>query len=186
MFKQFLKKPTMTGSMWPSSSFLSKKIIDSEHIRAACSVVELGPGTGAVTPHIIESIRKETKFFTIELNAEMIPVFKSRFPKVKIYNDSAANLPGILKDEGLESVDVVISGLPWATFPERLQDQLLDAIVESLPKGGFFTTYGYVQGTFLPGAKNFKRKLSKHFSHVDKSPIIWLNLPPAFVYRCVK
>lgn len=186
MLKQFLKRPSMTGSVWPSSSFLCRKIIDSEHIRNAASVAELGPGTGAVTPHIIESIKKDAKFFTVELNAEMIPVFKKHFPKIKVYNDSAANLPIIIKEEGLQAVDVVISGLPWATFPERLQDQLLDAIVDSLPKGGFFTTYGYVQGTFLPGAKNFKRKLNKHFSHVEKSPIIWLNLPPAFVYRCVK
>jgi phospholipid N-methyltransferase len=134
----------------------------------------------------MDAIHREARFFTVELNPAMIPVFRKRFPKVTIYNDSATKLPEILKKEGLPHVDAIISGLPWAAFPAGLQDELLDAIVQSLPEGGFFSTYGYVQGAILPGAKGFRKRLQKHFSKIEKTPVVWLNLPPAFVYNCKK
>ena len=33
--------------------------------------------------------------------------------------------------------------------------------------------------------KNFKKNLKEHFSEVESSGVIWRNLPPAIIYRCV-
>jgi hypothetical protein len=52
--------------------------------------------------------------------------------------------------------------------------------------GGAFATFAYLQGTFLPAGRSFKKRLTKYFSKVVKSKVIWRNLPPAFVYRCWK
>jgi phospholipid N-methyltransferase len=62
----------------------------------------------------------------------------------------------------------------------------LAAIVDVLPKGGYFTTFAYLQGTILPTGINFRKRLEKYFSSVEKSRVVWLNIPPAFVYRCKK
>jgi len=186
IFGQFFSNPIRTGAICASSPELSRLITKDIGIERAKSVVELGPGTGAVTGFILESINPAASFFTIELNPDIIIALKKKFPKVKTYHDCASNLPSILRKEGLEKVDVVISGLPWAYFSDEVQEEILSSIVDNLPKGGVFSTFAYIQGTILPAGLSFKKRLRKYFSKVEKSQVIWMNIPPAFVYRCRK
>ncbi len=183
---QFVKNPKTTGAIAPSSSFLSKKIISGLNFKDAQTIVELGPGTGAITAFIEKELNEHNKFFGIELNEDIYHFVSNRFPNQKFYLDSASNLPKILKKENLDLVDIIISGLPWAAFHDELQDSILDAILESLKEGGIFTTFAYLHGSILPAAKSFKQKLHKYFSHVEKSNIVWRNIPPAYVYKCHK
>ncbi len=186
VLKQFVRKPRTTGAVLPSSSLLCKAIVSEINIESASSVAELGPGTGVVTSCILERISSKTPFFAVELNPDMLTVFKEKYPEVKVYNDSAANLPLFLKDQNLDSLDAIISGLPWASFPCKVQESILDAIIECLSPDGVFTTFAYLQGMLLPAGKKFKQRLIRHFSRVEKSQVIWRNIPPAFVYRCWK
>ena len=36
----------------------------------------------------------------------------------------------------------------------------------------------------IPAGRRFRGQLNESFSHVESSPTVWRNLPPAFVYRC--
>jgi phospholipid N-methyltransferase len=83
-------------------------------------------------------------------------------------------------------LDAVVSGLPWASFPESLQIEILDSMMQVLRPGGQFATFAYLQGLLLPAAKRFRKQLDKYFSKIELSPTVWRNLPPAFVYRCVR
>jgi phospholipid N-methyltransferase len=74
--------------------------------------------------------------------------------------------------------------LPWATFPESLQVECLDAMMRVLKPGGRFATFSYVHSLALTNSRRFAKRLPKYFKTVSKSPVVWLNLPPAFVYRC--
>ena len=183
---QFLMRPLTTGAICPSSRELSRTLTSGIHIEDAHSIVELGPGTGAITGAILSSKRSDANFFAVELNPAVIPAFRKRFPDVKLYNDSAANLPELLQKESIPHADVILSGLPWASFPDHLQQEILDAILASLPSGGYFTTFAYLQGTWLPTGIKFRHRLEQSFSHVEKSEIVWRNIPPAFAYRCRK
>jgi len=183
---QFLCKPRITGAICPSSSGLGKMLCDEIELEKAKVVVELGPGTGAITKFIVERIAPDARFFSVELNKNVVSTFRKNFPKLKIYNDSASNLPNILKSEGIANADVIISGLPWAAFPDDLQEELLSAICEALPPNGMFTTFAYLQGRFLPAGCKFNKRLKQYFTTVKCSNIVWMNLPPAFVYRCQK
>jgi phosphatidylethanolamine/phosphatidyl-N-methylethanolamine N-methyltransferase len=186
LIKHFLKNPATTGTVWPSSTALCRELVNGINIEQAKTVVELGPGTGVVTRQIIKHMHNNAHFFTIELNESICKSFSKKLPDVKIYNDSAANLKQLLEHEGLQQADCVISGLPWASLPLQVQNEILDAIVECLPQGGYFTTFAYLQGTLLPVARKFKKQLDNHFSEVKKSRVIWKNMPPAFVYHCRK
>lgn len=183
---QFLKKPLTTGAICPSSKELSRTLTECIQIEKAHTIAELGPGTGAITEAILAAMDPKAHFFAIELNESVIPAFQRRFPSVKLYNDSAANLRKIIQEESISKVDVILSGLPWASFPDHLQEEILTAILDVLPDGGYFTTFAYLQGTMLPTGVKFRQRLEKYFSHVEKSKIIWRNLPPAFAYRCRK
>ena len=116
----------------------------------------------------------------------MFEAFTKKFPQVRAVEDSAARVGEHIERLGADNADCILSGLPWAAFNEELQDTLLDATAAALVKGGRFATFAYLQGLLLPSGQAFKRKLSRYFSEVATSSIAWFNLPPAFVYRCVK
>ena len=186
LLAQFLKKPMTTGAVCASSEELARMLVAGIGLDHSSYVAELGPGTGAVTGTILRSMPEKSRFFAVELNADVISAFREKFPEVTVYNESAANLPELLSRENIAALDAVISGLPWAIFPDQLQDDILSAIVKSLHPGGYFTTFAYVQGVLLPSGKRFRDRLSRIFSNVEKSPVVWKNFPPAFVYRCQK
>ena len=186
IFGQFFANPLTTGAICASSPELSRLIVKMVGTEKASSIVELGPGTGAVTGFILEEKNPDSHFFVIELNPDILTAFRKSFPTVKAYQDCASNLPAILKQEGLASVDVVISGLPWASFPDDTQEEVLNSIYEALPKGGVFATFAYIQGAILPTGHSFKRRLNEYFSTVEKSEVVWRNIPPAFIYCCRK
>ena len=183
---QFLKNPFSVGAVCPSSAFLAEEIASNAGLENASSIAELGPGTGALTGAILKRKADEAKFFAVELNLSVLEIFQKKFPEVKVYNESASNLGEIAGKEGLTSVDSVISGLPWAAFPEFLQDELLSAIAGTLSPDGCFSTFTYLHCPLLPAGKRFRNKLSEYFTDVETSAIVWRNLPPAFVYRCRK
>ncbi|MCX6983236.1 MAG: methyltransferase domain-containing protein [Lentisphaerae bacterium] len=186
LLREFVRDPGGIGTVIPSSRQLAKAMTSDIGIETAKTVVEVGPGSGVFTARILELISPETKFFLVELNPRMHKHLTEKFPDVKIYNESVENLSELMKRENMASADVVVSGLPWASFPSELQHKLLDAIYSALSKGGMFTTYGYIQGKILPGGLNIRKLLKKHFDTVESSETIWQNLPPAFVYKCVK
>ena len=44
----------------------------------------------------------------------------------------------------------------------------------------------YLQGLMFPNGQRFRRLLGEVFRGVEISPVVWKNIPPAFVYRCRK
>lgn len=181
---QFFKAPGAIGAIAPSSQGLARRMvewIDWPHVQA---VVEYGPGTGVFTGAILASMRPEARFFAIEINTKFYESLTKTFSKARIYNDSVENVEALCAQEGIEKVDAVICGLPWAAFSKSAQSRFMDAMLNVLRPGGQFVTFAYLQGLALPAGRRFKKTLKENFSTIEYSPIVWKNLPPAFVYRC--
>ena len=152
-------------------------------------IVEFGPGTGAFTGEILRHCQPGTTFFAIEQNADFAAYLRLTYPSVTTHCESVANVGALCAASGFEtagSIDGIICGLPWAAFSDQLQCDLLRATEQALRPGGRFATFAYLQGTLLPAGRRFRRKLAATFGKVEKSPIVWRNLPPAFIYRCTK
>ena len=181
---QFLRHPTKTGAVLPSSDFLSQAMVEWLDLSKAHAVLEYGPGTGPFTPHILKRLSKGCRFVAIEQNAAFADAFRSRFPDVKLVQDSVENVRAICDREHIDSVDCIVSGLPWAAFPEDLQTRLLDAMMTVLRPGGQFVTFAYLHGLPLPAGRRFADCLPRYFSEVQRSQTVWMNVPPALVYRC--
>ena len=186
LIKEFVRDPGGVGTVIPSSKHLARAMTAGIGIEKAKNVVEVGPGSGVFTAHILRLIPPEAKLMLVELNPRIHKYLTEKFPGVKVYNESVENLSELMKFEQMASADVVVSGLPWASFQPDLQHRLLDAIYRGLSDGGTFTTYGYIQGKIMPGGLNIRKLLKKHFRVVESSKTIWKNIPPAFVYKCVK
>lgn len=183
---QFIEQPFVIGAVAPSSSHLAAEMVRGVDFQSARNVLEFGAGSGVFTDAIVPRLRPGTKFVAIELNKRMVEAFKTRHPDVTLVNDSAENARRICDEHGIEKVDYIISGLPWASFTSDLQDRILAAALDVLRPGGQLITFGYHVGTWLKAGRRFYAKLPGQFARVEKSPSVWRNFPPGFVVRCTK
>ena len=149
-------------------------------------MAEYGPGTGVFTQSILACVHPHTRFLAIEINARLAELLRSRLPGVHIYQDSASNVAQLCRQEGIDQLDAIVCGLPWASLSDAQQTELLEATARVLRGGGQFATFAYLQGLLLPAGQRFRRKLREHFRVIQCSRTIWANVPPAFVYRCRK
>ena len=181
--REFLRAPARTGAVAPSSRRLGEAIVAPIPATGDPVVVELGPGTGAFTTVIEEKLAGRGRQLAIELNPTLAAMISERHPGVEVVNDNAADLPRLLAERGVDRVDVVISGLPWASFPLGAQRSILGAVNATLSPAGAFTTFAYTMAAWTPPARRFRRMLEETFEEVVLGRTITANLPPAFVYH---
>lgn len=184
--KNFVRHPTQVGAIAPSSSGLVEAMVEWFDWEKAKNVVEFGPGTGVFTKAVVQQLRDDAKFFAIERSAELANTTRNRCPGVTVFEDSVTNVAELCRQESMGHVDAIVCGLPWASFSESLQTEIMDAMLEVLRPGGQFATFAYWQGVVLPAGIRFSRRLGNTFSSVERSHTVWRNLPPAFVYRCIR
>jgi len=183
-FKNFILHPTQVGAIAPSSPGLVNAMVESFDWQTARSVVEFGPGTGVFTEAIMQRLHPDAKFFAIERSDELVRATRQRCPTATVYHDSVTQVAELCEREGIEQIDSVICGLPWASFSTNLQSEIFDAMLGVLKPDARFATFAYWQGLALPAGRQFSRRLEQTFASVEKSQTVWKNLPPAFVYRC--
>ena len=158
-------------------------MLKSAEAANAKTVVEIGPGTGAFTGRLLENLGTESRFFAVEVDPEMCARLRQRFPEIDLVNGDAAELPRLLSERDIDNgVDAIVSGLPWAAFPDEAQRKIMSGIFNSLAPRGRFATFAYLQGLALPAGKRFRKLLESQFGEVRVSPIVWANVPPAIVY----
>jgi phospholipid N-methyltransferase len=185
--RAFVERPFATGAIAPSSRQLAAQMVDRMCLREAETVVELGPGTGALTRAILDEISQETLLLAVELSPRFAAHLRETLPaRVQVINGSGERLAEHLAAHGRTQADCIVSGLPWASFTRDLQERLLAAVVAALRPGGRFTTFAYVHAVPFPPARRLRRMLGERFQRVERSKVVWRNLPPAFVYRCLK
>jgi len=184
LFWEFLKHPGRVGACCPSSRALCREITSSIGLEGAGMIAELGPGTGVITEEIRRKRKPGARFAAVELDEKLAADIEARFADVTVFRGCASQLEEMLSSCSLPKADVVISGLPFAIFPDELQEKILQGVVRSLTPGGVFATFAYVQGCILPAGIRFRRKLEHTFPEVTTSHVVWNNMPPAFVYRC--
>ena len=183
---QFLIHPTKIGAIAPSNDRLCDMITEMAEVDKISSVIEFGPGTGVITEKIVRKISEDATFFAMEINETLVEATKKRCPDATVYLASASKAKKYLDIHGEQGCDRIISSLPWSTFSDDLQDDLMDTIVDVLNPGGKFLTYAYLPGLVFPSAIRFRKKLHEKFDKVSRSEIVWTNLPPAFIYYAEK
>ena len=178
--------PKTTGAIAPSSTTLGKLMVQAGRVSEASSIVEFGPGTGALTRSILEALQPDAQFLAIEINEHFVSLLRKRLSGVTIIHDTAENTLIHLKRLGLDGCECIISGLPWTCFDAQLQDNLLNAAQEALLPGGRFVTFAYCFSPLMKAGKRFREKLCDKFYKVEKTPMAWKNVPPAFAYCAIK
>ena len=173
--QEWLANPQRTGAVAPSSPKLAAAMARWLPSDPESFVLELGPGTGAVTQALIKRGLREERLVAIERNPKMARLLRQRFPHAHIITGDAWQMDVLLREhsEPIESVGAVISSLPLLNFPPDEADALAEKIRAILDHGGKWVQYSYHLG-------NGHHKSATHFQRLA-SKIVWLNFPPARV-----
>jgi phospholipid N-methyltransferase len=175
-FHSFIKSPHLVGSVVPSSRYLTDAMMRKIPFESASRIVELGAGTGVFTKALAHLAQPESQVLIFEQDKRLREPLQNRYPQFHVETDALELLLALDRYEwGRESVDVIVSGLPFACFPQKLRDELLGQVVGALKPGGIFVAFQY--------SWQMKRQFSEQFSELSME-FVPMNLPPAFVYTC--
>ena len=173
--QEWLANPQRTGAVAPSSPRLAAAMARWLPTDPESYVLELGPGTGAVTEALLRHGLREDRLVAIEKNPKLAQLLRGRFPSACIIAGDAWQLDNLLRDlpKPVTSVGAVISSLPLLNFEPTQADALAQKIRAILSAGGKWVQYSYHLGIR-------RHKSATRFRHLA-SKIVWLNIPPARV-----
>lgn len=186
LFREFVRNPLRTATLAPSSRHLAARMATSVPLSTADNVVELGPGTGALTGALLPRLRSDARFMAVELNPILAEEWRKQFPGRALEVGSVVNLRQLCGRQNMTSIDCIISGLPWPSFPISLQEAALEEVLSILKPGGQMVTFGYHVGMLMPSGRHFFRLINRRFRRVERLAWEWRNLPPAYILRCTR
>lgn len=180
-----LRNPAKVGAVTPSSAQLATLLAAVVPRVGTPVVVELGPGTGAVSAAIDARLPSGSRHLAVEVNPAMARYLRRTRPGLEVVEADVTELSTLLAEREVQRVDAIVSGLPWALFDSGTQRSVLRQVAAALrPAAGVFASFGYLHAMPLSSARRFRAVLHETFDDVDVSRTVWRNVPPAFVYVC--
>jgi phosphatidylethanolamine/phosphatidyl-N-methylethanolamine N-methyltransferase len=173
--REWVANPQRTGSVAPSSPKLGAAMARWLPRDPKSYVLELGPGTGAVTDELLKRGLHEDRLIAIEHNPSLAKLLRKRFPRAHIITGDAWEMDTLLADlpHPVSAVGAVISSLPLLNFPKEKAEELAAKIRGVLEPRGRWVQFSYqIVKDRTRGADDFR---------MVASSIVWLNFPPARV-----
>lgn len=194
--RQFRTQYFTTGSVLPSSRALGRALV--RHVNASRPprrILEVGPGTGAVTRVLVDAIRPGDALDIVEINSAFVEVIQQRFaaePAFSRVREQTTIMHRPLQEAPGEAVyDFLISGVPLNNFPVPLVEEIFASYRRLLKPEGVLSYFEYagIRGVKkkVVGASERKRLAEldaylqvKIRDHQFAQDFVLLNVPPAY------
>jgi phosphatidylethanolamine/phosphatidyl-N-methylethanolamine N-methyltransferase len=175
--RSWIEKPLHMGAVMPSSKLLARTMAQYVDVESTGPVVELGPGTGAITNALIEHGVDQKRLVLVEYNPGFCALLRDRYPQAKVVQGDAYKLRDSLWNVLDVPASAVVSGLPLVTKPMLTRLKLIRDAFMALAPGAPFVQFTYSVAPPIPK--------SLPGVSTEASERIWMNLPPArvWVYR---
>ena len=175
--RSWIEKPLHMGAVMPSSKLLARTMAQYVDVDSKGPVIELGPGTGAITNALIEHGVDQKRLVLVEYNPGFCALLRDRYPQAKVVQGDAYALRDSLGDLLDAPASAVVSGLPLVTKPMLTRLKLMRDAFMALAPGAPFVQFTYSVAPPIPK--------SLPGVSTEASERIWMNLPPArvWVYR---
>jgi phosphatidylethanolamine/phosphatidyl-N-methylethanolamine N-methyltransferase len=175
--RSWIEKPLHMGAVMPSSRVLARTMAQYVDIKSTGPVVELGPGTGAITNALIEHGVDQKRLVLVEYNPGFCALLRDRYPQATVVQGDAYALRDTLWNVPGLPASAVVSGLPLVTKPMLTRLKLIRDAFVALAPGAPFVQFTYSVAPPIPK--------SLPGVSTEASERIWMNLPPArvWVYR---
>ena len=175
--RSWIEKPLHMGAVMPSSKLLARTMAQYVDVESTGPVVELGPGTGAITNALIEHGVDQKRLVLVEYNPGFCALLRDRYPQARVVQGDAYALRDSLWNVLSAPAAAVVSGLPLVTKPMLTRLKLIRDAFVALAPGAPFVQFTYSVAPPIPK--------SLPGVSTEASERIWMNLPPArvWVYR---
>jgi phospholipid N-methyltransferase len=202
-WREFRRSFETTGAVLPSGSALaaalSRYVRDGSNGRTSGRrILEVGPGTGAVTRQIVAGLRPRDHLDLVERNADFVACLQDRISSDAVYRAVAGQITlhhaGAEEISEVEPYDVIVSGLPLNNFSIELVDLLLAKLQRLLASTGTLSFFEYVAIRRVKAAVSSKaeRERLRSIAHALDSVLasheiardcVLANVPPAWVHH---
>jgi phosphatidylethanolamine/phosphatidyl-N-methylethanolamine N-methyltransferase len=198
-WREFRRQFHTTGAVLPSGRFLARGL--ARYVGQQPNgqrILEVGPGTGAVTSHIVERLTPRDSLDLVELNDQFVRRLQERFDSEHAYRAVAPQCRVLHK--ALEELDdecrydLIISGLPLNNFSVSDVERILESFKRLLKPGGTLSFFEYIairsaralvsgreERARLRGISRALEGLLK--AHEIRREWIWPNVPPAWIHH---
>jgi phosphatidylethanolamine/phosphatidyl-N-methylethanolamine N-methyltransferase len=175
--RSWIEKPLHMGAVMPSGRVLARTMAQYVDAHASGPVVELGPGTGAITSALVEHGVEQSRLVLVEYNPGFCALLRDRYPQATVVQGDAYVLRDSLSKVLKAPAAAVVSGLPLVTKPMLTRLKLIRDAFSALTPGAPFVQFTYSVTPPIPK--------SLPGVSTEASERIWMNLPPArvWVYR---
>jgi phospholipid N-methyltransferase len=208
-WRQFRETYHSTGAVLPSgralSAALTRFVRDGEAFTATevaspppRRILEVGPGTGAVTARIIQDMRPVDQLVLVERNEQFVDWLRRRIRESPKFQRSANHIT--LVHAAVEDLpednpfDLIISGLPLNNFAVDSVAQIFAKLRRLLTRAGTLSFFEYVavrraKSLVSPLADRARlRGISQVFHNVlhgneIRRDLVMANVPPAWVHH---
>ncbi len=174
----WLRNPKSVGAIAPSSPGLAKAMISALGDIPEGDILELGPGTGAITEFLLQQTGRHV--IALEKDHKMAARLKQLWPQVAILQGDAQQIPRLLSGRD-KKLAAVISGLPLLNMPHEVRKNIIVGAFEMLQPGGAMVQFTY--GPNQPIPIELTDSLGIKGERCEK---VWKNAPPATVWRFTK
>jgi phospholipid N-methyltransferase len=198
-WQEFRRTFHSTGAVLPSGKPLCRAL--ARYAAAEDSprrVLEVGPGTGAVTDELIARLGPEDTLDLVELNDRFVAALRERLvsderwrpaaDRVCVYHMAVEHL------SPAEPYRAIVSGLPFNNFPAALVTGILDRLAALAAPGGtlsFFEYIGVRKAKGLVARVDERRRLAgvENALHAVRDKwqfdrdCVLANVPPAWVHH---
>jgi phosphatidylethanolamine/phosphatidyl-N-methylethanolamine N-methyltransferase len=175
--RSWIEKPLHMGAVMPSSKLLARTMAQYVDVESKGPVIELGPGTGAITNALLEHGVDQKRLVLVEYNPGFCALLRDRYPHARVVQGDAYALRDSLGEVLDAPASAVVSGLPLVTKPMLTRLKLMRDAFLALAPGAPFVQFTYSVAPPIPK--------SLPGVSTEASERIWMNLPPArvWVYR---
>jgi len=199
-FREFLRNFHATGAILPSGRYLAAALARfvGQPSAEARRILEVGPGTGAVTGRIIDGMGPSDHLDMVELNETFVRQLAGRFetePAFRAVSDRARLLHCPVEElPRRQGYQVIVSGLPLNNFSVADVERVLAALSALLAPGGTLSFFEYIavrparaivsgraERARLRGIGQALRGVLD--DHEIRRDAVWLNVPPAWVHH---
>jgi phosphatidylethanolamine/phosphatidyl-N-methylethanolamine N-methyltransferase len=177
--KNWLKNPLRMGAVAPSGPVLARRMASYVDPAGTGPVIELGPGTGAITAALVSRGVDPRRLVLVEYSVDFCRLLRERFPTATVVHGDAYTLNRTLAGRLNEPADALVSGLPLMTRPEPIRLKLLNDALALMKPGAPFVQFTYSVTSPIP--------MKSSVFTAEPSERIWRNIPPArvWVYRSI-
>ena len=186
-----------TGAILPSSRFLARALVRPlRGSRAAWRILEVGPGTGAVTREIARRLLPSDRLDAVEINRHFADLVERQVRQERVFarcRDQIEIIHAAVQELlGHGIYDLIVSGLPLNNFPAHQVREIFATYNRLLKPGGTLTFYEYtfVRQLKTPFVDRRERRRLFRVGRVMRGYIrdyqirrerIFINVPPATV-----